>query len=106
MDIAKLHEFSDEGQEFFNNMAETEMLELFNLELIRKLIQFKWPIIKENILNYLFLPFLVYLCATVFYTSFLWQKTVNDKTENWLVNFVVEETIVVLSLYFLGLEML
>jgi hypothetical protein len=38
MDIAKLHEFSDEGQEFFNNMAETEMLELFNLELIRKLI--------------------------------------------------------------------
>jgi hypothetical protein len=57
-------------------------------------------------LKYLFMPFVIYLCATVFYTSFLWQKTVNEKTENWLVNFVVEETIVVLSLYFLGLEML
>ena len=34
MDIVGMHEFGDEGLEFFNNLAETEMLEIFDIPLV------------------------------------------------------------------------
>ena len=106
MDIVGIHEFGDEGYEFFNNLAETEMLEIFDIPLVQKLILFKWPIIKDSIMNWLFYPFLGSLASTVYYTTFIFHKEVNNGNSSWIMNTAILESIFVFSLYFLGLELL
>lgn len=34
MDLCGIHEFGEEGYEFFNNLAETEMLDIFDIPLV------------------------------------------------------------------------
>lgn len=106
MDIADIHEFSQIGQEFFSTMSETPMLELFDLEIVRNLILFKWPLVKEHIITWLFMPFLVQLATTVYYTGYLLHAQLNNEAQDWLFVYVIELIILVLALYFFGLEML
>ena len=90
-------------------MSQTDWLQLFDLDIVKKMILFKWPIIQEHIITYLFIPFVANLCATVFYTSYLFQHAINNSVEGegtWLIHFVVRELMVVFSLYFMGLELL
>jgi len=73
MDVADIHEFSEVGQQFFQIMQDTNCLELFDQELVRKMIMFKWPVVREHIIKFIFIPFLIQLIATVFYTSYLFH---------------------------------
>jgi hypothetical protein len=107
VDISSIHEFSQSGQRFYNQMSETDLLELFNLDIIKQLIMFKWPVIQEHIIYYLFIPFLFYLACIVYYTTFLFQHELTGKKSDnveWLVKFGVKEVIVVMSMYFLMIE--
>ena len=87
-------------------MSRTDVYELFDLDLIRKMIQFKWPVVKEHIISYLFYPFCGYLAITCLYTTYLMHYKVNGEEGNWIMNMLAEEAIFVFSLYFLGLELL
>lgn len=61
VDIPKLHSYKEEvSQEFFEALAETERMELFDLKAIKKLIEFKWTLTKEFTIKKLFIPFLIF----------------------------------------------
>mmetsp|Transcript_24585 Transcript_24585/g.38161 ORF Transcript_24585/g.38161 Transcript_24585/m.38161 type:complete len:146 (-) Transcript_24585:1384-1821(-) len=106
MDLTSIHEFSDDGQKFFEQMANTDVYEMFDLEIVRKMIMFKWPVIKDHIISYLFYPFTIYLISTCLFTSYLLHYKVNGEQGNWILQMIAEEAIFVFSLYFLCLELL
>ena len=108
MDVVGIHEFGDEGYEFFLTLAETGMLDIFDIPMVQKLILFKWPIIKDTIMNWLLYPFLGSLLSTCYYTTFMFHDEINGRTatSSWIAEAVVKESMVVFSLYFLGLELL
>lgn len=111
IDIFQIHEFNELSQEFYLGLSQSpkSMLKLFEIDIIKKMIMFKWPIIQEHIITYLFIPFVCNLCATVFYTSYLFKHAITNSVQDegtWLIHFVVRELMVVFSLYFIGLEML
>ena len=78
IDVADIHTFSPKGQEFMKQMAKTEKLEFFDLVPARKIIMFKWPIVKQYIINYLFIPYCALLLVFSSFTSFLQPKIVNN----------------------------
>lgn len=116
IDTVGLHEFNKNSREFFAQMASTEQLELFDLQLIQSIIKFKWPIVKKHVIKYSLLPHLFYLTATVLFTSNLLHDRLNgvdrkhydrnDERWTWLYDSVVEEFMLVFASYFLSMELL
>lgn len=106
IDLAEVHEFSELGQRYMESMSATDQLELFDLDITKKIILFQWPIIKRAIVANLFVPFVFFLSAMVCFTTFLLHGKVNAEHRHWIENMIVEEILVVFSLYFLGLEMM
>ena len=45
IDLALLHEFNSESNDFFEALANTENLMLFDLEIVKRIIMFKWPLV-------------------------------------------------------------
>jgi hypothetical protein len=89
MDFTLIHEFTKEGNEFFKQISITENLSIFEIENIKKLILFKWPIVQRHILTYLFIPFVIQLVTTVCFTSYLLPRIVNNDPSNTILNFSV-----------------
>jgi len=87
-------------------MQETELLTLFDLEITKALINFKWPIIKEKTITFLLYPFIAYLATTVIYTQTILHAKVNGEPLNWILDLVLIESMWVFSLWFLLLELL
>lgn len=85
-------------------MANTDDLELFELDITKKIIEFQWPIIRQQIIYYLFIPFVSFLTAMVVFTTFLLHGRVNGEESNWIENMIINEVLVVIALYFLRLE--
>ena len=82
------------------------MLELFELESVRTLIKFKWPIIKQKIYYFGLLPFFGYLTTTVYYTQNILHAKVNGHEYDWIEDLILVLVMWVFSLYFLILEVL
>ena len=78
------------------------MLEIFNLEIIRKLIMFKWPIVKQRIIIFVMCPFLVYLATMFIYTSYIFEHVIDEV--HVYGNYGVAELLLILSIYFFSLE--
>jgi hypothetical protein len=106
MDVREIHEFSDIGRAFFENMAHTDLLKLFDLPIVRNMIKFKWPIVKQNTIYYLFIPFIGFITSTSAYTSYLLHAKVNDEEPNWILELVIRENMFIFSLYFFFNELL
>lgn len=108
IDTVGLHEFGPKSREFFTGMANTDMLELFDLDLIQRIILFKWPITKEHMTYYLLLPHFGYLITNIAFTSNLLHDRLNsDRVRgNWIFNTIVEESMLIFSGYFLSMEIL
>ena len=110
MDLAEIHEFSDAGQDFFEKLQSSDNFALFDQEIIRKLILFKWPIVKEHIEIYLMYPYILYVLTVSFYTSNLLHIRVRQhpgqQDDYWLAELVLEELMAIFSLYFVALEFL
>ena len=110
MDLAQIHEFSDVGQDFFEKLQSSDNFALFDQEIIRKLILFKWPVVKEHIETYLMYPYILYVLTVSFYTSNLIhirvRQDAGEPDDYWLAELVLEELMAIFSLYFMGLEFL
>jgi len=107
MDVSGLPEFGDVAQKFFSVMAETDEMDLFKLDIVRSLILFKWPRVKDKITKRLFYPFLVLLLFTWIYTTYILPARLRVHTKAgvwWLYERLVEEVVLILSLYFVSLE--
>jgi len=44
-DLLHIHEFNPLSKKFYQSLQDTDIFELFDLEIVRKLIMFQWPII-------------------------------------------------------------
>ncbi len=69
LDIPELHSFTEErSAEFFNVLSKVQV-EIFENEVIRALIDFKWPLVKEYTVKILFIPFILYLATFIAFSN-------------------------------------
>lgn len=72
---------------------------LFETHGIKKLIEFKWPLIFEYLVKKLFIPFVLYL---VLYLVLM--NVVFYSEEIGYFDYGIQGAIILMSLYFLGIE--
>lgn len=54
------HQNDGEFHEVFEKLAETEMIEFFDLRSVQKIVDFNYPLVREFIVKKLFLPFVIF----------------------------------------------
>lgn len=70
LDISSVHCYSEKiGDQFFEALAESKTIELFDYRSIKAIIDFKWPLAKEYTIKYLFVPFCFYLALFIAYSN-------------------------------------
>jgi hypothetical protein len=76
LDIANLHSYSpatkDVNAQFFNVLAETDDFSIFDRKVVRKIIEFKWPLTREFIVKMLFIPFVIFMAFYISYMNFVY----------------------------------
>ena len=87
VDIPKLHTYNHEvAQEFFEELAGTDNMDLFNTKAVRKMIEFKWPLVLKYTLRRLFVPFVFFLLTFVLYMNSVYpvfiHKIASGETED------------------------
>lgn len=106
IDLAELHEFGEVSREFFDALANADNLDIFELEVVQRIIMFKWPIVKKSYVVNNFLPSLAFLVATTSYTSLLMHNsTYGDLGEYWITTLALEELMTVMAVAILLLEL-
>jgi len=76
-------------------------MKLFETHGIKKLIEFKWPLIFKYTLLKLFIPFLIYL--TLYMTFMHTMVYIGDTSRVWYT-ILLEATLIAISGYFLVIE--
>lgn len=105
MDLMELHEFGDASNDFFDMLANTEKLELFDLEVVQRLIMFQWPIVKRQYLLWNFLPAVLFLTTLTCYTTFMMHDRIyGTDDDKWIMCMAVEEIMAVLAVVLLHSE--
>lgn len=107
IDMAEIHEFDVVGQAFYNAMSGTEMIELFDLESVRTLIMFKWPVVKNHIVAYLLCPFLLFLFLQFMHITYFFEDDVAEKAgvhKHPSGYYWTQVPCLALSFYFLSIE--
>ena len=100
-----MHEFGEVSNKFFDTLAQTEKLELFDLDVVQRLIKFQWPIIKQQYIINNFIPATAMLISTTFYTTFLMHDRIYGQSgDKWIISMAVEELMTVLAVVLLYQE--
>jgi len=74
IDIPKVHDYQEPvGNEFFKALSDLETFDIFTMLPIKKLIDFKYPLVKEYTIKKLFVPFVFYLAIFMFYVNVIEQ---------------------------------
>lgn len=61
IDIPRLYHYSDNlSDPFFTTLADTDCFEIFEKKVIRKLIEFNYPLAKYWTIRKLFIPFMMF----------------------------------------------
>ncbi len=69
-----LHQFDSEiPNNFFEALANTQDMALFDNLGIKMLIEFRWPLVKEFVIKRLFIPFVAFLFTFSFYMSTIYE---------------------------------
>ena len=108
IDIPNIHTFREVhshskdniSQKFFDCLADTEDMDIFNKQVIRKLIEFKWPLIKEFLIKKLFIPYIMFLATYVFYMNYIYyQRTLGG----WysVAHYSTMALLFILAIYFI-----
>jgi hypothetical protein len=109
LDIPELHSFEEEHAiEFFNVLSKVD-LDIFSNDVIRCLIDFKWPLVKEFTVKILFIPFIFYICLFIaFSNAFNGQVTFDDdevsEKKIKLAKLIIIILLYVLSVFFISNE--
>jgi hypothetical protein len=80
------------------------MYELFELEIVKSLIMFKWPIIKQKLLIKLLFPILGFLATLCYYTEYLFKDRLNQNDVHPGELFMTNLLLFVFSSYFIKIE--
>jgi hypothetical protein len=104
IDIPKMHTFTnEEANLFMEQLAETDDMELFNRKVVRKIIEFKWPLAREYTIKKQLIPFLLFQITYLIWVNEFYN-TRNDSETLQNVNYSLMGALTIFSLYFLGLE--
>jgi hypothetical protein len=78
-------------------------MELFNRKVVRKIIEFKWPLAREYTIKKQLIPFLIFQLTYLVYVNEFYNVR-NDSQEMLNVNYGLMGALALFSLYFLALE--
>jgi hypothetical protein len=87
--------------QFFDNLADVQSLELFENNVIKALIDYKWPLVKEFLIKILFVPFLFYHSLFIVYSNVFTGQVVYDNEEQ-IYQLLIAKLVVMALLYFLS----
>jgi ankyrin repeat protein len=96
------------GENFLQNLAETDNLAYFDVDLVKYLIEFQWQFFLPRIIAALFIPFLLHFIIFVLYGTYvLNEKHIeNDKWGDWYIaDLVLAISILVLQVFFIYVEL-
>ncbi len=79
-------------------------MELFNKKAVRRLIEFKWPLVREYVIKRLFIPFVAYLLLFTIYMGYIYEWRLLNKWYLHTLNWIFMLTLFIFSFYFLGIE--
>ena len=81
-------------------------MEIFDLKVIRKLIDSKWPLAKEFTVKLLFIPYILLLSIYIYYMQELYpHREKNDNSEWFEIRFFGSQILLILlSFYFVRSE--
>lgn len=71
LDVADIHEFNENSNNFFSALSNSEQLELFDLPVIQSLIKFKWPLVKKYYIMNNFVPALIQLISMIVFSQYI-----------------------------------
>jgi len=102
LDIPELHSFIEpRSAHFFNVLSRVKNIEIFSNEVIKALIDLKWPLVKEYTVKILFFPFILYLATFVAFSNvFNGQLTGDNEEEKQKIR--LAKLILIIILYFLS----
>ena len=69
---------TSEGEEFLQQLSETENLGFFEIDVVKHIIMFQWSYFLPKIIIYLFTPFIVHFLLFVLYTTWILDKKYNS----------------------------
>ena len=70
MDIPEIHCFQEKvGDDFFAALAKTEDMSLFSNTVVKAVIDYKWPLVREYTIKFLFVPFIIYLATFIVFSN-------------------------------------
>ena len=111
-----MHDYQEDvGNQFFDALADCPDYELFSNMAIRKMIEFKYPLVKEYTIKKLFIPYLIFLVTFMVYVNIVYQISENAKFDLgqkyaystiWIVDVCFNVVLFVFSIYFLQNEVL
>jgi hypothetical protein len=74
LDLPHMHKYvNDVADEFLEELAETECIDIFSNTSVQAIIELKWPIVKDAIKRYLFYPYLFFILAFLIYTVYVFE---------------------------------
>lgn len=98
---------TSEGEEFLQQLSETENLGFFEIDVVKHIIMFQWSYFLPKIIIYLFTPFIVHFLLFVLYTTWILDKKYNyyEKWNNWYTaSFSMGIAILVFQVFFIYIE--
>ena len=75
LDLPHLHKYENNvADEFLEELAETECIDIFSNTSVQAIIELKWPIVKDAIKKYLFYPYLFFILSFLIYTVYVFEE--------------------------------
>lgn len=102
--MPKIHTMTESiAQEFMESLADTEDLEIFDSKVVRRLIEYKWPLVREHTIKKLFVPFALFLAFYVVYMNYIFYLRYENETY-LILYYIGTAALTGFSLYFIALE--
>lgn len=103
VDIPDIHCFSHSvGQELFEALSKSEEMELFENKAIQKVIQYKWPLVREFIIKRLFVPYIIFMVVYLVYMNWIYYERNNP--DFYYYNYGAIGLLFICVYYFISLE--
>jgi len=109
LDLPKIHDYLEPlSAKFFEALADTEDFDLFTSQAIKKVIDFKYPTVREYTVKKLFIPYIFFLIVFMAYVNVIYefssmQSNLSDPTWFW-VDASFQLVLAIFSCYFLNNE--
>eukprot|EP00347_Sterkiella_histriomuscorum_P017370 403349643 len=103
VDMPNIHCYNQQAATFFEAIAKTQDMDLFNSKAIRKAIEYKWPLTREYTIKKLFIPFILFLSFYLVYMNYIFYM--RETSDDWmLINYGFMVPLLFFSLYFVHNE--